>query len=725
MAKKTKTASSKSKFDFQKLLLERGEKIGLIIAGICCVLLILFGIMAAAGAANPSRLTTEIKSGIASIDNQLQKTPDKKPPEVEVPDKNSKFVVVKATDFPTPYEWFNTSGTISEKRNNPPILALTEGVARYQIGGFGVVMIQNDQVAVVVGRQAPAQNRPLDILRKSGQNKNKGGAPNPGQPGPATPTQPPAAPGMAKGGGGRPGSNPGLGKASEAEIIYMPLDSKDVESAQFAINLRPVRMARIQGIVPYKDQVAKHMRALRLDTDNALTAERMEPIYRGFNVERLKLDAEGKKVIQDWTPFDHVEAMKSFQEPAPGTKLLFAAYENTDELKVFIPEPVHRLFMKAPLLAHGTYETVQLNELGRAMQELAKTGQPKDLTGKSKSLKEGDDPFDPPNLVTPGQVGGGGAGPAIRGGNPAIGGGGPPVGGGAGRGGILGKGGEARPGPATTRTNAAPVWLLQFIDPTIEAGYCYKYRIQLKAENPNFGKPDTVSFAGLANQRELLSDWFEIPDVVFAQPEEHLYAHGEKHKERPLYGTADYDTTIIKYHRWFDYVRVTRDGGIPDPIGEWVIVDLLAKRGQYIQEKEKNFRMPLWSMVANAYAFRDLISNVGTNANKRKGENVKMDFSPLTPVLLVDFSGGAGSYRAPKGEPVKDVCAGEILIITDDGKTMKVSAQNTVDDSPEKAENGRMAREKAWEKWLVDVWNGTDKPANPTGPTAPGKGGAG
>lgn len=698
-------SSSKLKFDFQSLLLEKGEKIGLGIAAAAFVLLAFFGIMAAAGAANPSKLTSEIKSGIDSVDSRLRETPSIEPPPVEIPDKNSVFVKVKPTDFVTPHELFNTAGTISEKRNNPTILALKEGAARYQIGGIGVVMIQNDQAAVIQGREAPVQNKSGNILKLLGKDKNKGAAAPkaPDQlPPPGFAPNPAAIFGKSKGGPG-----PNAGKASEQEIVYLSVNSPEFEKAVLAVNLRPVRMARIQGIVPYKDQVAKYLRALRLNDDTALTAERSEPIYRGFNVERLILDAEGKKVIKDWSFFDHVEAIRNFQEPSPGTKLLFAAFEPIDpKFKDFIPDPVHMLFMKAPKLAHGNYSPVELGELGRALQELEKSGPPKDLTDRQKKAQGKDNPFDQTDFVSPNQVGTNSPQPAIKGGPP---------------------GGDRNmpnkmdarkgyPGPAAARTNAAPVWMLQFIDPTIESGYAYKYRIQLKAENPNYGKEDLVAFPGLAKQKELLSDWYEIEDIVYAMPEEYLYANGEKLKERPLYGTADYDTTSVKYHRWYDYVRVTRDGGISDPIGEWVIADLGAKRGQYIQEKEKYFRLPLWSMVSNAYAFRDPISKVGSAQNRMKGENVKMDFRPIVDVLLVDFDGGSGSYRIGKGESIKDDSAGEILIVTDDGKTLKVSSQNTITD---KADPGRKTREEAWIKWLDEVRMG-DRPANATTPAGKG-----
>ncbi len=714
---KSKTASSKSKFDFQKFFLEKGEKVGLIVAGVGFALLVLFGIMAAAGAANPTKLTNEIKTGIESVDSRLRQSPDAPPP-VQIPDSNSVFVTVKPTDFATPYELFNVSGTISEKRNNPTLLALIEGAARYQIGGFGVVMTQSDQVAVIKDKQAPAKNNSGRIaeLLKLDKLKAKGIQPKQAPDIPVAPGQlppPPAAPGgQGKAGGGRANAPvAGAGKASESEIVYVRLDSPEAANSVFAVNLRPVRMARIQGIVPYKEQVGKYLRALRLNDDAQLTAEKLEPTYKGFNVERLTLDATGTKVIKEWTSFDHVEAMRSFQEPAPGTRLLFAAFEKIDErFKDFIPEPIHQLFMKAPILAHGSYEPVQLVELGKALVELEKSGPPRDLTAKEKRLRNQGNPFDQEDLVGPGQVGAGGnPGGAI--------GTAPP---GGGRGPVPGaqfKGNETRGGgggvqQAPARTNAAPVWLLQFIDPTIEAGYCYKYRVQLKAVNPNFGKRDLVAFPGLASQEELVSDWFEIADVVFAKPEEYIYANGDKLKERALFGGPEYDTTSVKYHRWYDYVRVTKDGGIPDPVGEWVVADVAAKRGQFIQDT-KMFRLPLWSMVTGSYAFRDPINRVGNNVTRMKGENVSMEFRPLKDTLLVDFDGGSGIFRLPKAESVKDECVAEILIITEEGTAIKVSARNTVAD---KADAERKAREDNWLRWLEEVRTAGDRPNNAAPP---------
>ena len=57
---------------------------------------------------------------------------------------------------------------------------------------------------------------------------------------------------------------------------------------------------------------------------------------------------------------------------------------------------------------------------------------------------------------------------------------------------------------APARNNASPVWILQFIDPTIETGFCYKYRIQLKLQNPNFSRAKhELAFPGLAAVEEL------------------------------------------------------------------------------------------------------------------------------------------------------------------------------------------------------------------------------
>ncbi|MBX7105077.1 MAG: hypothetical protein K1X57_13410, partial [Gemmataceae bacterium] len=266
------------------------------------------------------------------------------------------------------------------------------------------------------------------------------------------------------------------------------------------------------------------------------------------------------------------------------------------------------------------------------------------------------------------------------------------------------------PGMTTnpTRNSASPVWMLQFIDPTIEPGKCYRYRIQLKLTNPNYNKKDLVAYPGLAQQEELQSDWAEIPGVVACPPDEHLYAAGEKAKDRALIGTADFDTTTLRFHRWYDFVRVSKDAARGDVVAEWVVADVDAKRGQYVHQ-ERSFKLPLWSMFTGSYIFRDRISVVGKGQSatvRAKMENVKMTFDTSEPVLVVDFDGGKGAYRLPNGNSLVDECAVETLLLSGiDGAGLRLELRNAATD---KEDAERKAREESWQRWLEEVKNGPD-----------------
>jgi hypothetical protein len=703
MAKK-KASSGKAKFDFKQFMLEKGEKIAIAVAGLGLALLALMGIMQATRADSPNAITAKLKEGARNIDARLAQSPGQEPGEIKLPE-GSAYEVVSAFDYRTENEWFNPAGTIIEKRVNPPILAPTEGTVTYAIGGIGVFDIQGDNIAVVENRQqAKADNRAIDRFRsKAGRAASKAGAKAPQPTQPSTP-QPPTPPGAGGNTGGRGGGvQIQAGRTGEPEIQYLPIDSPQLEKAVLALNLQPIRMAVIQGVVPYKAQVEKYLRALRLDSDQTLEAEGSAPTYRGLVVERQVLAADGKTVVQDWMTFDHVKAIEDLYK-------VTAEFVTDEKHKDLIPDPEQQLYLKLPKFVRGMYAATNLSQVAKALDEIQKTGTtPKSLTTREKKFKELN-PFNPDDInrgggTTPGGgVGPGGIPTEVRGAQlPPNRMAGPP------RGGVGGLAAQPQ-----QRNNAAPVWIFQFIDPTIEPGHCYRYRVQLKAENPNKGKKDLVAIPSAASVDELVSDWFEIPGMVYAPPEEHLYAHGDRVKENALIGTSDFDTTVLKFHRWFDFIRVTRSSSRADPVAEWVVADIEAKRGQYVHQ-EKSFKVPLWSMAFGTYLFRDKINGEKPRsmAQYLKRENVRVDFSPSTPTLLVDFEGGAGMYRLPSGQNARDESVAEVLLLTDDGKAIVPMARNV---SVDKENPERLAREKMWEQWLDEVENAGKAAQNQASP---------
>lgn len=723
MAKKNaaKSSSGKPKFDFQQFLLEKGEKIALSVAGIGLALLALLGILAATGAASPANIAKDLKDGAQRIEATLANAPGQTFPEPEMPDSGT-FVKVDVTMYPTPNPWFNTATSINEKRVNPTVLALLEGRADFVQGGVPAYDIIGDKIAVKENRQVAA-NKSNQINLKG---RRRGPTPPqaPPQPPPSTPPNlvapPPGAapPGMAPPGGGRGGrGGPGgiqapMTRTNEGEIIYIDIEDKAVDTAELALNLLPLRAARIVGIVPYKKQVEKFMQALRLPTDQSLESEGSAPIYKGFEVERLELAADGKTVLQDWTPFDHIAATLELYR-------LAKEYESEDnKIQAFLPDGLHKLYLKRPKLARTAYGSMTMTELSKAIEELEKMdGQARNLTdgSKQKKLKTGDDPFDLQDLgsQTQPQQPGINTAPIVV----------PPPGGGPGRGsprvvpppGKDGVRGVAPPGvaaqPSVQRNSASPVWILQFMDPTIQPGLTYKYRIRLKMKNPNYQKKDLVVSPGQAAIEDLPpSEWYEIPEAIKIPADEYVFADPGKYKSPTSLGTQDFDTTMVKFHRWMDRARLDEGSAVQQPIAEWVIADLDVQRGQFVR-KTKAFKLPFWSMLASNYVFRDRISLSGGRkkaSEVNKMENVNVDFTPRGEIILVDFDGGKGPYRVSPAQTVVDEAASEILLLSADGESLKLVTRNSVSDGliPEKE-----AREKSFKAWLEEIARGPDQAA--------------
>ena len=80
--------------------------------------------------------------------------------------------------------------------------------------------------------------------------------------------------------------------------------------------------------------------------------------------------------------------------------------------------------------------------------------------------------------------------------------------------------------------------MMRFIDVTSSPATAYRYRVALKAKNPNYRKPaKDLAIPRIAEKELLQSDWFEMPvrvarrtpqpqspPVVQVPPEEYLYA---------------------------------------------------------------------------------------------------------------------------------------------------------------------------------------------------------
>lgn len=567
-----------------------------------------------------------------------------------------------------------------------------------------------------------------------------GNAPPPGVPQGGSPGR--GGPGMpSKGGPGGFGMGGMNQRTSELQVQYMDLESKDIEKATLAETLEPVRMVVVTGSVPYKAQVMEFVRALRAGNEYNLGNEL--PLYRGFVVERSVWSADGKEMLKEWEVIDMKETLGElyartieFEYDEIPQKQIEDDPEYKDLAPLYfrlVPDRDHKLALPRPRLKNAIYGPITLPTVKDALKKL------KELGGDAKPLKTptqtklsgGIDPFDNDTRQQRGFGGGeddGRGGSGISKGGAGGPGGGPGIPkGGAGvptpgvpntgmpripqRGGDRGDGPQVGSGPQGLDA-AVPedAWIFRFIDTTTVPGYAYRYRIQFKMTNPNFKLPiQYLATPDLAGKEELPSDWFVLPQLVQVPKDEFVYAAANEPKSNPPHvtekvPTANLDETWLQMQRWFDFAQPKgRERMKPEPIGDWLIADIRAIRGQYVSDLPK-VELPIWSMTQSLFLFRDNPPprKVAVKPTQKDLRSWDIDFTPKPDMLVVDFEGGTGDHvRNAKGAKMADICSMDVLLMTDDGKLRVV--RSTVD----LADEARKTRFDNWTKWLLQVQTDT------------------
>jgi hypothetical protein len=310
-------------------------------------------------------------------------------------------------------------------------------------------------------------------------------------------------------------------------------------------------------------------------------------------------------------------------------------------------------------------------------------------------------------------------------------------------GGLKGGSGSFKPGaggmppptdPATPTGPTTGIYdaIVRFVDLDVKPGYRYRYYIQVRFQNPNYGKKHDVAQQLFADMRELVADEEWTPTPEFTIPETyHLYAvdqfyqvdfMGEKDPQsiKKKMGQkdmkpADADHAIVQIHRWF--------GRTDYRIGDWAVVERLrVRKGEKIGGQEMIVEVPTWSDGKGAYEIRH------TNPPAVKGKaapkplaGVPLDFVPMVTSpdgkrkdsvepLLVDFEGGkkANAQLMGSGAP-NDDAAMELLILTADGRLIVRNGRTDIDvviDRDRPTEITRQQRVELWRKRNQDASGG-------------------
>lgn len=743
-------------------LLEKGEKLLMVLGGAGLVGLLALGAMSFADSSSPDVIVTGLKSKTSTVQMSLTSPGEGAPPLPE-------WVTKKAAFEPVPSQHFALNGTIFEPiyqpdllRENPRVLGIVSSQIEPIRGPMRALDIQETDAGMLLGvlmdmKLAPKESSivakslqgVIDNYDRAKKFKNRGmpGAPRGGFP---RQPQPPMPPGAAQ---QQPAvdqfGNPITGVAAdlrrtEKSVSYLPPEEVQAKNLPLAETVYPLRAMLVQAAFPLKAQIEEIKRALRLQSKplNAANpqnatgpmppigdprrpgqpmvpgmapANELDPVFDGFRVERKEIDLDGNAT--DWMPYDHeseyfvkIRARKVADVPDAEYLPYFLRYDQ--KLAAPLPQMANNL---------GTYPGLKIAEIFESIDKLRDVAEPapteSDWQKRFKTNSGDQNPYAPfSGVATSSTINtstelppGSGFGPPRTGFGPA-----------------------ASMQPQQQTGPNLDYLLLRFLDVDVRPGYSYQYRIQVRMKNPNFGKESEVSEPSDAKKEFLEGPWVEIPDIVTFPPDHHLYAYdpaqyvkAAEDVSRYLGGSNTRNVQLLNFLFDSPYVKqgkhaaiqmqtwmmqVRSSGVSNEPVGNWVVTEMPAIPGEYIGRRQL-VKLPLWSSSLASYVLREL-SNVASIVGLPTSIQPKgwvVDFG--TKLVLVDFEGG-NLKTTVDGKSVEDSNPTELLILLPDGKlTIHNSAKDMADPK-------RIAREDNWTKWLNDVQSLKQ-------PTTPGTGGTG
>jgi hypothetical protein len=272
--------------------------------------------------------------------------------------------------------------------------------------------------------------------------------------------------------------------------------------------------------------------------------------------------------------------------------------------------------------------------------------------------------------------------------------------------------------------------LVRFIDIDLEVGKTYRYAVQVRMANPNYGNIKEVvqqQLAGISELDSMLA--VRTPDVS-VPGEIHYYAFDPLQAKlkmhstytrggvdmKPLPGVSDVNAPV-QIHRWI--TRFTEPGGNEHVIGDWAIAErLLVKRGDPLG-RDVLVEVPQWDWKHGRFS----LGETAKNPKQKPLPHIPVNFlvEDVPAPLLVDFQGGEhDKYRAQKsasGIGIRDSAAVELLVLDENGNLL---LRNAHDDATDPL---RLEHEKRWQRRLEAVRAQSGSSAAPS-KSGPGIGGA-
>lgn len=720
--------------DFQALLLQHGERIGLSGAALIMMLLIclsLFWPGSGVFSGNPQEKAKEISDVTQRVDarlrdpNNLPQDKDKPPP---IGSKLDAFDV-KQVAFGT-FKLGQLIPEIGEKgsgRKEVEVLKIDEAKVEYamvQVQSYLLDTVQvkgKPQVVVYVVERAGAKGNTGSlgsVFGPRGGGSGDGGG---------------TAGGLLAGGGtgGRgAGGVPGMAPPGEDEPRNRDGKLKSVSIEEFlkgtyppAEQLRPMRMAVIAGTFPYKAQVEEFKTKLGLASTNlVLTEGSMEksadgqhlPAFRflGVEVERQELDGDGNPK-GSWVPLDLnksyrpwlVRTGRRFEPEDPTLAPVVVPGLVMPRLKQFRASDVGKgesgtgmgalMPMPMPMGEKVDKPTPELDQYPAIEKQLVNIDKVlKALEGKNQanlattSSRFSDDMVD---IFSSGTN---------------------PTGTGMGMGMGMGTSGDGRPGPRTilppmvgsptgmgmgTGMGTDPTYelpehcLVRLIDLDVKPLQAYQYRLRVKMTNPNYKRPD-VANPRYADSKELLSPWTTIPIQVRIPAEIQYYAVDQRDPQTLPKSTSKAikpnteRQVALQLHRWFNEVNVG-EGATSTKlmIGDWSVAErIFVSRGEYVGRRER-VELPCWRCTREDFVMlsdgRQVRGDGGTKKDPQ--QKIGIDFGygvggPQPEAILIDFTWGKTAVDKITGRTddkvtttrIEDNSAAEALLMAPDGKLL-------------------------------------------------------
>ncbi|HTU88619.1 MAG TPA: hypothetical protein VMF69_00845 [Gemmataceae bacterium] len=737
---------SLKEFDAKQFLLEKGERVGLGVAVTLMVLMLIFSLfMPSKGffSGSPAAKAKELNQSTDRLDNDLRTS---QPRDSDLPEKREgKLIaldtqILDADKYASNSNWFEPRMQEDKSRRPPDIYNVAEAVAEVAAVPIDTYLFRfnPDNVRILVLEDKNRRNAPPGGL--GGMRNPFGGLKPGGMPGGM-------GGGMAgrSGGGGMPpgmGRNPfggttlpgagsllGVGgAAAKPEYETNWISVEDWNSQQPAHQLQPLRMAIIAGSFPYKQQLEEHKTKLR---HKSLAEVLNEPLgkgenqtgafdFRGMEVERMEVDAEGNKV-SDWAKLPLLESfnvwLKNSYYPLEEENPKYALVRPNDGIGLLMPllREFHASKINAPgflgmMPGMGALSGAQQRreeppaeenkskypdiaaKLPKIQETLDKLrdAQPKQIAASKFRKAEFLNPFNPNATL-----------PSDKAQNPTL--------------------TNIQGGTSTEQSVYPDYVLVRAVDVTIKPGKHYRYRLKMKMANPNYQRSDVASPE--YKEKEILEskDWYELPQTVTVPQELFYYvvdeAQGMDRNEitairRTIPESAQYrmltlrrpseDQVVMQFQRWVEATRISRKETDAIPVGEWAVAErVYVARGEYVG-RPVNIDLPIWKYNQNTFILPAEEQKPKARAGGKVPSGIDVDFGQEAPennLILVDFEGGRVSIQTPK---VDDTCAIEVLMLAPDGKLL---ARNSIKDS---SDQDRIDRRKKVLERIQNVREGKE-----------------